>query len=319
LFDHDIDYKDTWAEENNTFETATPITLPFSSADIAQYTEIEPTGADVDFFQFQAAAGDIIKVEVTRGQFDSVAGIFAPDGTLVALDDDSGLGSLSKVQFQAPTGGMYAVAVSAFADVDFTGDGGSGGRYVLIVSTFNLGVPSPDNWLTNASFETGDFLGWNVIETATPFIPLTVSDGSIGTYFTQAVPQDGSYLAVGGFDGEGPMQILLYQDVSIPVGEPFLTLEWKERLQYALFAGPTLSRTYAVLILDPATNGLLRIVTLLDTGILPDYTDTGWVDQSFDVSEFIGQTIRLMYYQDIPEPFTGPGQFELDDVRLRSQ
>ena len=115
------------------------------------------------------------------------------------------------------------------------------------------------------------------------------------------------------------MQVLLYQDVTIPAGEPFLTLEWKERLRYELFANPTLSRTYAVLIVDPATNSVLRIVRILDTGILPDYADTGWLDQSYDVSEFIGQTVRLMFFQDIPEAFTGPGQFELDDVHLRSQ
>ena len=221
LIDHDFDYVDSWAGENDTLQTATPITLPFNSSAISHYTEIEPIGGDVDFFQFTVGAGDIIQAELTRGPLDSVAGIFAPDGTLVAVDDDSGLGLLSKVQFMAPAAGIYSVAVSALADFDFTGDGVSGGRYVLEVRTVNVGAPSPANWLLNGSFETGDFLMWNVLETGTPFLPLTVTDGALPTYFSPPVPQDGGFLAAGGFDGEGPMQILLYQDVTIPAGEPF--------------------------------------------------------------------------------------------------
>ncbi|HAB15409.1 MAG TPA: hypothetical protein DCE44_03055 [Verrucomicrobiales bacterium] len=134
-YQHDVDYNDRWAGKNNSLAGATAITLPFLSATVPQYTEIDPVGADVDYYKFEAKAGEIIYAELTRGGFDSVAGIFAPDGTLVAVDDDSGFNLLSAVAYQVLQDGTYTVAVSGFPDLDFSGDGGSAGHYVLSVMT----------------------------------------------------------------------------------------------------------------------------------------------------------------------------------------
>jgi hypothetical protein len=37
------------------------------------------------------------------------------------------------------------------------------------------------------------------------------------------------------------------------------------------------------------------------------------------ISSYVGQTVGLYFDQEIPETFAGPGQFELDDVRVRTQ
>ena len=56
----------------------------------------------------------------------------APPVTLVAADDDSGPGTLSRIRFRIPVDGEYAVAVSSFPDFEFDGGGEGGiGRYVL--------------------------------------------------------------------------------------------------------------------------------------------------------------------------------------------
>ncbi len=60
-------------------------------------------------------------------------------GTLLAADDDSGPGTLSRLTFTIPVDGEYAIAVSSFPDFEFDGGGEGGiGRYVLDVR-----VPPP--------------------------------------------------------------------------------------------------------------------------------------------------------------------------------
>jgi len=88
----------------------------------------------VDFFRFRAHAGYNVVAEVVSGQLDTVLGLFDySTGMMLAMDDDGGVGLLSKLQYSIPETGEYALAVSTFPDYDFSGDGGSGGRYVLDV------------------------------------------------------------------------------------------------------------------------------------------------------------------------------------------
>src|SRR6185503_14002450 len=111
------------------------ITLPFDTKRVESFTEIEPTGADVDYFRFSASAGDVILARVVGGRFDTLLGLFritgSGTGTLVAFDDDSGPGVLSLLAYVVPQSGNFALAASAFPDFTFTGAGFSGGRYVL--------------------------------------------------------------------------------------------------------------------------------------------------------------------------------------------
>jgi len=131
------DYNDNWAEPNNTLGSARNINLPFNSIDLSNYTEIEPTGGDIDFFRFQATGGQTLLAEVVAGQLDSLIGLFDANGNLLAVDDDGGSGLLSLIQFPIPATGTYVLAVTTFGDGGFTGAGGSGGRYVLDVQSLN--------------------------------------------------------------------------------------------------------------------------------------------------------------------------------------
>ena len=153
-------------QRNNSLETASKIGLPFDSIDtFRDFTALAPSGEDIDFYLIDSPldAGSTLVAEIVTGQIDSVMGLYhcknlsvddkrygkhrghhhrrkprcdSEQAELVAFNDDSN-GLLSKIQFEIPEDGYYAIAVSYFGDTDFDGeDPGQGapfdgGRYVL--------------------------------------------------------------------------------------------------------------------------------------------------------------------------------------------
>ncbi|HEY6552292.1 MAG TPA: hypothetical protein VI669_03010, partial [Vicinamibacteria bacterium] len=135
-----VDFKRGFAdvfEGNSSLARATRIHLPFDTASLHRFSALDPVGGDVDFFRFRVRSGDILAVELVRGTFDSVLGVFDADtGDLLVADDDGGDGLLSRLLLQTGADLNVAVAVSAYPDLAFTGAGGGGGRYVLSVRSY---------------------------------------------------------------------------------------------------------------------------------------------------------------------------------------
>jgi hypothetical protein len=115
---------------NDTFDTATPIELPFQSA--LAFSTIEPAGGDVDYYRFSGRAGDILSVATPPGNVltRTRLGLFrrAAGGTPVLVAT-----GFSALTVPLETDGTYAVAVTTQGDDDFTGDGTDFGRYNLSV------------------------------------------------------------------------------------------------------------------------------------------------------------------------------------------
>lgn len=149
--DHDLDrttffgatlpFKDMF-EKNNSIAKAKAVNLPFNTEAELRFTEVRPAGGDVDYFKVRnLKAGKTLIVDLLSGQFDSVLGIFDSSGNLLAVDDDGGLAPLSRIEMVIPADGIYYIAVSAWSDFDFTGDGNQHpifgvGRYVIDARTF---------------------------------------------------------------------------------------------------------------------------------------------------------------------------------------
>jgi len=132
----------TEIRRNDSIARATPLfRLPFDSANPVLATVIDPDRDDVDFYSFRVRAGDVLAIEVVRGNLDSVIGVFDADtGQLLITDDDGGNGLLSRLVLQANEDIRLAVAVSTFPDLTFVGGGTSNGRYSLYVNTYR-GTP----------------------------------------------------------------------------------------------------------------------------------------------------------------------------------
>jgi uncharacterized protein YaiE (UPF0345 family) len=181
-------------EPNNGISRATRIHLPFSTESMDRYSAIAPVGGDADYYRFSAKAGDILALEVVRGGFDSVLGVFdSHTGDLLIADDDGGAGLLSRLLLQVNEDIDLTVAVSAFPDLEFTGAGEEGGRYVLTVNRYRgeILTAAGDDTSTPVSFDphfTFRFQGtnWNRV-----FVNsngnLTFGTGSAD--FTETVPE----------------------------------------------------------------------------------------------------------------------------------
>lgn len=135
LFNGTTDYNDEWLGKSNK---ARMIRLPFSSDSIQKYTEIEPTGADIDWFRFKTVGGLNLNIEIISGQLDTLIALFdGATGLLVDFDDDGGTGLLSKITATGLPAGTYYLAVTTFPDFGLTGEGFSGGRYVMEIEETN--------------------------------------------------------------------------------------------------------------------------------------------------------------------------------------
>jgi len=120
-------------EPNDSPRGGTRVTLPFDSRE--RVSLLAP--GDIDYFAFDAPGDHFLLIETLPGNsLDTVVGLFdLRTGQLVASDDDSGAGVLSRVLYRVTEPGRYAVAVSTYPDFEFRGTGSLAGRYVLSIET----------------------------------------------------------------------------------------------------------------------------------------------------------------------------------------
>ena len=168
---------------------------------------------------------------------------------------------------------------------------------------------APTDLIVNGGFETGDFTGWTATTTlSSPLCAWQFSSCGWFSFVTPA-PDGGSYFADNGFDGNGPGTYTLRQTVAIPAGTA--TLSWEDDVQ-AGYSGT--ARTNEVRVLD--ASGTTTLATVYSYTVPTGFVDTGWLQHSVDLSVFAGQTVQIAFVQTVPQNFTGPAEYDIDNVQL---
>lgn len=173
--------------------------------------------------------------------------------------------------------------------------------------------------ITNGSFETGDFTGWETKDITSPFFTLNIRQAGTSPGFGSftVAPTDGMFVASHGFDGGGPDTIEISQEVIIPNGfDASLTFDWRAGWDYFTFGA--ISRTFDLVIEDTNSDTIIFQQNLLtaDYFVNQALLDTGPNSELIDLSSFAGNSIRIIFTAYIPQYFTGPAHMQLDNVSL---
>ncbi len=249
-------YRDNF-EPNNRLETAAGQSTPFNTlATNGRYSAIDPAAADIDFFRFGADAGQYLVAEVTRGQIDSVLGLYycpPRNGTtvfdsskrkqrldycetdtaiLIAANDDFN-GLLSRIEGGLPVTGTYAIAVTFCCDYDFDGvDPGQGlpldqGRYILDVQLYD-GFPLPLS--DEASVILSDF-GFSFPYGGESYSEIYVNDNGHITFGAGPGGLDWLFISVDDFEQGPPRAAALWNDLDTGFGLVLATSDFATQLK----------------------------------------------------------------------------------------
>lgn len=182
-----------------------------------------------------------------------------------------------------------------------------------------IGLQSTDN-VTNGSFETGSLSGWQTQTTGEMLEPWAVAGaGGAGNRFIDfAEPQDGRFVAWTGFDGNGPLETVLYQDITIPADAEQAVIAWQHRVQWFYVENNAAPRRLELQIRDAISDAIVDTLYTFATppGDESRLGDSGWSDANVDLGSYRGQTVRLAFVAVVPDAYVGPGQVEIDAVRI---
>jgi hypothetical protein len=181
---------------------------------------------------------------------------------------------------------------------------------------------SIDNAAANCGFETGAFPPWIAQDITTPFFALQVGTGGVTPGFGLFVsaPTEGSFAVLNGFDGDGPGSIRVSQDVTLLGGADFVTFDYRAGWDYSIIGCPPAQGREFRVHVEPSGGGPPLQTTVVFTAPPTTCTnlDTGNLVGSVDISAFANQNVRIVFEWFIPEAFTGPGFFQLDNVLVNS-
>jgi hypothetical protein len=178
--------------------------------------------------------------------------------------------------------------------------------------------------INNGSFETGDLSGWGVsdwINFDSPWYSWAVVDDGVspGFGFFASSATNGAHSAVHHFDGNGPGAIRLFQNIgTIDSSYCLLTFDYRVAWDMLNYSGSVLPRTFSVSIYDSTIFGTLEVYEIFSAAAGTLNLDTGSLRGSIDLNSFQGKSVGVSFDFYVPERYTGPAFFQLDNVALTS-
>src|SRR5215468_8288954 len=172
--------------------------------------------------------------------------------------------------------------------------------------------------VVNGGFETGDFSGWVTQDLANPFVPLQVGGAGLspGFGFFLSAPTEGAFAALHGFDGSGPGTIRIAQDITVTADGTLIEFDYRAAWDLVNFCGGCRDRIFDVNVEVAGGGANLENFNVLTATAGTLQVDTGNLTGAVDLGAFVGQTVRLSFDFFVPEFFTGPAFFQLDNVRV---
>jgi hypothetical protein len=199
--------------------------------------------------------------------------------------------------------------------------------YDFLEISDNCGIASEDSFeelIVNGGFETGDLTDWQgtqldllgfcfgpdwVIYQGTG-----VDNRCLGNDFT---PVSGNFALYTAFDGDGPVSYQIEQNIQLPSTVVEANLSWLET--YEFLVQGAFPRSLRVVILD--SSGEELAVLYHHDYRMGTFLQSGWQSRQVRVGDllrpFAGQEVVLRISAEIPESFTGPSGFAIDDLSLK--
>jgi len=147
----------------------------------------------------------------------------------------------------------------------------------------------PSVLITNGDFETGDYRGWQTMDSAHG--GFMIHDGTLDPDGPEVpvLPYEGSYSVVSIQTGIGANT--LYQEITLPSNVLSISASWVDRIRnhHSAFIDP--DQEYRVELWD-TSNQVLTTLFSTDPGdpVLQD-----WTPRSVDITSYAGQTVRLAF------------------------
>jgi hypothetical protein len=192
----------------------------------------------------------------------------------------------------------------------------------ISVASLTAAYAAPIELVTNGGFETGTFAGWTAVNNGDSRgcgsnvweVNSTAYQGCQSSDITLAAPISGNYGAFNTFDGTTGSYTLT-QQITVPGSVVNATLSFLDEFNMNYNGEP---RIFSVAFYDATGSNLLGTVFSENLG----HTIQPWTSLTFDVTALLsaqaGNTIALRFTESIPQSYTGPAGFGLDNVSLQA-
>jgi protocatechuate 3,4-dioxygenase beta subunit len=185
------------------------------------------------------------------------------------------------------------------------------------------GAGAPEELVVNGDFETGDLGPWSTLGLGNTGICgstnrdyLVGSTGTVTGCIDPGDPISGSFALYNMLDGAGALNYRANQLVTVPTGVDQADLSWISTWETSFSGDP---RFFRIQLYD--VTGTTLLATLWEQSFFGSESSGGWINNMEDVTTVLqgleGQTVMLDLNIEIPQSWTGPAGFGIDDVSLQ--